>query len=60
MRLDFYQERIKFCIKDENFPRKVLAVRKKFVPLHPLSKNGRRKELLEQREKNKFTWFSES
>jgi hypothetical protein len=26
-----------FLIKTENFPRKVLVVRKKAVPLHPLS-----------------------
>ena len=37
--LDIGQERIVFCIKDENFLGKVLAVRKKVVPLHPLSRN---------------------
>jgi hypothetical protein len=37
--LDIGQEWMKFCIEYENFPEKVLAVRKKAVPLHPLSRN---------------------
>ena len=39
LRLDICQEWLKFCIKDENFFVKVLAVQKKAVPLHPLSRN---------------------
>jgi hypothetical protein len=35
--LDICQEWRKFCIKGENFLGKVLLVRKKCVPLHPLS-----------------------
>ena len=37
MRLDFGQERDKFCLKDEFFLEKVLLVRKIVVPLHPLN-----------------------
>jgi hypothetical protein len=35
--LDICQEWRKFCMKDEIFSEKVLLVRKKCVPLHPLS-----------------------
>ena len=42
--LDIRQEWHLFCIKVENFPEKVLSVRKKCVPLHPLSKIWGQKE----------------
>ena len=35
--LDVCQVLELFCLKTENFSRKVLVVRKKAVPLHPLS-----------------------
>ena len=60
--VDTHQSKIFFSQKTENFPRKVLVVRKIVVPLHPLS--GRdlmsMKELPEQREKNKLAYSSES
>ena len=60
--VDTNQAKIFFLLKTENFPRKVLVVRKIVVPLHPLS--GRdlmsNDELPEQREKNKLAYCSES
>ena len=35
--VDTHQSKIFFSLKTENFPRKVLVVRKIVVPLHPLS-----------------------
>ena len=35
--VDTHQAKIFFSLKTENFPRKVLVVRKIVVPLHPLS-----------------------
>jgi hypothetical protein len=50
--LDIGQEWMKFCIEYENFPEKVLAVRKKAVPLHPLSRNrGQKRTSRAAREK---------
>jgi hypothetical protein len=49
LRLDIRQEWLKFCIKVENFSGKVLVVRKKFVPLHPLSEmEAKKKEFFER------------
>jgi hypothetical protein len=39
LRIDLNQERIKNALKIEIFPGKVLAVRKKVVPLHPQIRN---------------------
>ena len=49
MPLDICQEWIEFCIKDEKFLGKVLVVRKKAVPLHPLSEmEAKKKEFFER------------
>jgi hypothetical protein len=37
---DLHQERQKIVCDNEKFPEKVLVVRKKVVPLHPLSGNN--------------------
>ena len=47
-KVDAYQAPIFFSQKTENFPRKVLVVRKIVVPLHPLS--GR--DLMSMKEKS--------
>ena len=46
--VDTHQSKIFFSLKTENFPRKVLVVRKIVVPLHPLS--GR--DLMSMKEKS--------
>ena len=46
--VDTHQAKIFFSQKTENFPRKVLVVRKIVVPLHPLS--GR--DLMSMKEKS--------
>ena len=46
--VDTHQSKIFFSLKTENFPRKVLVVRKIVVPLHPLS--GR--DLMRMKEKS--------
>ena len=48
--VDTHQSKIFFLLKTENFPRKVLVVRKIVVPLHPLS--GR--DLMSMKEKEFF------
>ena len=47
-KVDTHQSKIFFSLKTENFPRKVLVVRKIVVPLHPLS--GR--DLMSMKEKS--------
>ena len=46
--VDTHQSKMFFSLKTENFPRKVLVVRKIVVPLHPLS--GR--DLMSMKEKS--------